>query len=488
VLALDDVDFEVAPGSVHALVGENGAGKSTLMKILSGAVRPDGGTIAIDGQRVDITNARVAQSHGVAIVYQELNLVDDLSVAENVFLGRWPRRLRCVDYPRLFEDTSALFARIGVELPASQPVRSLTVARRQMVEIAKALSLDARLLILDEPSAVLTPHELTALFTLVRELRDRGVSVIYISHRLEEIFEIADTVTVFRDGHHVSTRPIAEVKRFRLIAEMVGRDLNDEFPSQARKIGDDVLQVSDLGVGNRFHDVSFAVRAGEVFALTGLVGSGRTSLGKAIFGALRAESGDVAISRVRGGSRHGPFRHPRDAMKAGIAMLPEDRKSEGLLLQRSLRENITLANQSAVSTFGFFRPRFERDFARRWMEDLRVKAPGAETRAGTLSGGNQQKALLARWMSRPHDVIILDEPTRGVDVGSKYEIYQLINRLADEAVGVVMITSELPEAIGMADRIGVMHEGRLAGVLDNSQRDTDQAAIMDLASGRSDIA
>jgi ribose transport system ATP-binding protein len=480
VLAVDDVSLEVAAGSVHALVGENGAGKSTLMKILSGAVKADAGRVEVDGHEVQITDARAAQQHGIAIVYQEFNLAPDLSVSENIFLGRFPRKrwTRFVDFPELHGRARDLLRTLGIELPVRRAVGELTVAQQQMVEIAKALSLEARILILDEPSAVLTPHELEALFRLVRDLKSRGVSVIYISHRLEEVFDIADRVTVLRDGRHISTRPIQEVKRRTLIAEMVGRELSDEFPRRTCGIGNIVLRIEKLAAGNRFRDVSFDIRSGEVFALTGLVGSGRTSIAKTVFGAVRADGGLVRI-----GDRTGPFSSPRQAIAAGIAMLPEDRKLEGLLLERSLRENVTLAHRRAAATAGFLQVGRERAFARDRIRDLQIKAVSTESPAETLSGGNQQKLMLARWMSRPHRVIFFDEPTRGVDVGAKYEIYMLINRLAAEGTGIVMISSELPEVIGMADRIGVMHEGRLMGILDNRRRQITQRRIMMLASG-----
>ncbi len=480
VLALDDVSLTVEAGTIHALVGENGAGKSTLIKILAGAHRLDAGCVEIDGRNVDISGARDAEHHGIAVVYQELNLVRDLSVAENIFLGRWPTipKTRLIDFSQLHRSATSLLASLGIDLPPKTPVGELTVARQQMVEIAHALSLDARILILDEPSAVLTPHELEALFTLVRDLRARGVGIIYISHRLDEIFDLADLVTVLRDGEHISTRPIAEVDRNRLIAEMVGRELTDEFPSRDCPIGEALLTVDRLSAGHRFRNASFAVRAGEVLGVTGLVGSGRSSLLKTIFGAVRATSGKVCA-----GDAVGPFKSPRQAMAAGIACLPEDRKQEGLLLQRSVRENATLANLSAYADAGILSSRRERGATSDLMRELRIKAVSTESTVNTLSGGNQQKVLLARWMDRPHRIVLFDEPTRGIDVGAKYEIYSLINRLAGEGVAVVMVSSELPEVIGMSDRIAVMHEGAITGILDNRQRQATQEQIMRLASG-----
>lgn len=482
VFALDDVSLHMDRGSVHAVVGENGAGKSTLMKILSGAILADAGGIEIDGQPASISDARTAQREGIAIVYQEFNLVPDLSVGENIFLGRWPRtrKTRFVDFPSLRAQAASLLGTLGIRLPVHSPVSTLTVAQQQMVEIAKALSLNARILILDEPSAVLTPHELEALFTLIRDLKAQDVSVIYISHRLDEVFEIADTVTVLRDGRHISTRRVKETSRDQLIVEMVGRPLKDEFPRRSHSPGDVALRVRRLSARGRFSDVSFDVRAGEVFALTGLVGSGRSSVAKAVFGAVPADAGQVIV-----GDRLGPFAHPRQAMAAGIVMLPEDRKQEGLLLERNLRENVSLAHPQASATAGFVRVRRERALSRNLMKDLQIRAVSTESLVETLSGGNQQKVLLARWMSRPHRVVFFDEPTRGIDVGAKYEIHTLINRLATEGSAVVMISSELPEVIGMADRIGVMYAGRLTGVLDNRAGNVTQEQIMRLAAGES---
>ncbi|RJP33396.1 MAG: sugar ABC transporter ATP-binding protein [Phycisphaerales bacterium] len=596
VLALDAVSFDVRPGCVHALVGENGAGKSTLVKILAGAHPQDAGTILLDGEPVAIRDARHAQQLGVAIVYQEFNLAGDLTVSENVSLGRWPRRRwsGLIRYRTLHAQAARIFAELAVDVPVRATVASLSVAQQQMVEIGKALSLDARVLVLDEPSAVLTPRELDALFRLVRDLAARGVSIVYISHRLDEIFELADFVTVLRDGRHISTRPITEVDRNTLITETVGRPLEQEFPRRDcdENRSDVALSVRRL-TGGPFRNVSFDIRAGEVFALTGLVGSGRSSVAKAVFGAAPVTAGEVIVGgdRMAEGSRVAPptrpanslrrtlqratgfsprgvssvndatnaqsvlpavvgddstldprpadssvghaankqatsggcgsaraeargslaesapadlpagrqeprgslgdhvrsgrrcFRTPREAMRAGVAMLPEDRKREGLLLERPLRENITLAHREDAAMWGLLLPGRERRLAGELMTRHGVKAASTEVRAATLSGGNQQKAMLARWLARPYRVVILDEPTRGVDVGAKVEIYEKLNRIAESGAAVMMISSELPEVIGMADRIGVMCEGRLVGILDNRNRNVSQEAIMRLAVG-----
>ena len=480
VLALDAVSFDVRGGCVHALVGENGAGKSTLVKILAGAHAIGGGTIELNGEPVSIRDARHAQRLGVAIVYQEFNLVPHLSVSDNVFLGRWPRSrgLGLIRAREMHENARRLFDELGLNVPVRATVGTLSIAQQQMVEIAKALSLDARILVLDEPSAVLTPHELSALFRLLRDLTARGVSVIYISHRLDEVFELANYVTVLRDGRHISTRPIGETDRDTLIRETVGRSLDQEFPPRESQTGEVVLCVENLSAHRAFHDVTFEVRAGEIFALAGLVGSGRSSVAKAIFGALPVTGGTISVGDVKG-----PFRSPRAAKRAGVAMLPEDRKREGLLLERPLRENLTLAHREDAATFGFIGLPRERRIAAALMAHHDVRAAGTEVIASTLSGGNQQKAMLARWLQRPYRVMILDEPTRGVDVGAKVEMYEKLNAIAGSGTAVVMISSELSEVIGMADRIGVMCEGRLMGVLDNRKRDVSQSAIMRLAIG-----
>jgi ribose transport system ATP-binding protein len=482
VRALDGVTFDVSPGCVHALVGENGAGKSTLMKILAGAVRADEGVIEIDGSPANIKDARTAQRLGIAIVYQEFTLVPHLSVGENVHLGRWPSYGLggLIRFRELERRTRDLMAELQLPLTSKTSVAALSVAQQQMVEIAKALSLDARVLILDEPSAVLTPHELTALFSIVRKLVSRGVSVLYISHRLDEVFELADTVTVLRDGRHISTRPIAQVDRPQLIVECVGRPLEEEFPARNVESGPIALRVERLSHRGVFIDVSFEIRKGEVLALTGLVGSGRSSIAQAIFGALQPVSGSVTVNGAQG-----PFRSPIAAKNAGIALLPEDRRRQGLLLARPIRENLTLAHRADAATFGLISPSRERTLARRRMTQCSIKSAGTESAAATLSGGNQQKLLFARWLDRSYRVMIFDEPTRGVDVGAKAEIYEMINTIAAKGTAVLMISSDLPEAIGMADRIAVMCRGRLAGILDNRARQVTQEAILRLALGES---
>ena len=478
--ALNAVSFDVLRGSVHALVGENGAGKSTLMKILAGAVPMDGGRLELDGRLVQIDSPRTAQELGIAIVYQELNLAPHLTVAENIFLGRWPHSSLSglLHFDDLFNRTTQLLTELGMKVPVSAPVESLSIAHQQMVEIAKAISLRANILILDEPSAVLSPSELTNLFHVIRAMAARGVSILYISHRLDEIFDLANHVTVLRDGRHISTRPIQDVRRDQLIQETVGRPIEQEYPRRDVSLGDVRLSVEVLSVPGRFGQVSFEIQSGEVFALTGMVGSGRSSVGQAIFGANRPVHGQIRV-----GDQHGPFENPRAAKAAGVGFVPEDRKQQGLLLERSVSENITLAHRDAISSIGFIRSARENETVAAMMQGLDIRAAGPKALASSLSGGNQQKALLARWIQRPYPVMILDEPTRGVDVGAKVEIYGIINKLASQGTAVLMISSELPETIGMADRIGVMCRGKLAGILDNRRRDVTQDAIMRMAVG-----
>lgn len=478
VRALDNVGFSIQPGEVHALVGENGAGKSTLVKLLAGATQPDAGEIRVNGIEARLAGPRDAWAVGIAVVFQDFNLAGDLSVAENVFLGRWPRtRAGFVDFGVLHARAAELFGRLGVEMSVGRAVHGLSVAQQQMVEIARALSLDATLLVLDEPSAVLTPSEVAMLFRVARSLTARGVSILYVSHRLDEIFALCDRVTVLRDGRHVSTRPIGEVNRDLLIHEMVGRSIQEEFPTRAVDPGETVLRVAGLSAAHRFKDVSFELRRGEVFALTGLVGSGRSSVGNALFGTVHGAAGRVEL----GGTACGLFRSPRVAKRHGIALVPEDRRRQGLLLERCVRENLSLANLRGVSSLGVLSGRRERSATERWMQELRIKASGPEALSGTLSGGNQQKVLIARWLQKPCQVMILDEPTRGVDVGAKVEIYSIVNQLTARGTAVLLITSEFTEAVGMADRIGVMAGGRLTGVLDNRRRDVTQEEILRLS-------
>ena len=476
VHALKGVDVDLFAGEVLALLGENGAGKSTLIKVLGGAHAPDAGRIQVAGREVRISGPGEARAAGIAVIYQEFHLVPHLTARENIFLGREESRWGFLSARQERRAAAELFERIGAPLDPETRCRDLSVAQQQLVEIAKALSLDARILVMDEPSATLTPQEVDRLFAVMGDLKSRGIGVIYITHRLDEISRIADRVMVLRDGAHVATRPLAEVNRRQLIEMMVGRPLEDEFPRRRGAIGEERLVVRDLSRGRRVQGVSFSVRRGEVLAFAGLVGAGRTETMRLIFGADRPDAGTIALD-----GRPLKLRHPRDALRAGIALLTEDRKTQGLILALSARENFGLPNLHQWARWGFVPRRQERQALRRYVDSLRIKIADPEQPAGSLSGGNQQKLVLAKWLERNCEVVIFDEPTRGIDVGAKYEIYLLMNRLAAEGKAVIMISSELPEVLGMADRILVMHAGRITGEIRDvpaaSQEDVLRLAV-----------
>ena len=478
VKALKGVDFELVPCEVHALVGENGAGKSTLMKVLAGAEPRDGGDLAIGGQPVGELTPHRSQELGVAIIYQEFNLVPGLTIAENIFLGREPRRpVRLfVDYGKMNTEAAELLRRLNMDLDPRREVVSLSVAEQQMVEIAKALSQDAKIIVMDEPSAPLTDHELAALFELIRGLRAEGRAIVYISHRLEEVFSISDRVTVLRDGAWVSTRAIADVTRDRLIADMVGREMTQTFPPRHPKLGDPMLVVRHLTQTGVLSDINLTVRRGEIVGLAGLVGAGRTELARCIFGADAFDAGEIIL-----GGEAVRVRSPRDAIRHGIGLVTEDRKQQGLVLGMAVRENSTLAKLDSLTRMGFVQTGRENEVSNRFIRDLQIKTPSGEQRVRNLSGGNQQKVVLAKWLFTDSRLLIFDEPTRGIDVGAKYEIYELMNRLTERGAGVLMISSELPEALGMSDRIYVMHEGRIAGEL--AREEATSEAVMHLATG-----
>ena len=459
VVALDGVDLDVQRGEVHVLLGENGAGKSTLMKIISGAVSRDAGEIFLDGVPAEITNPRHAQTLGIGIIYQELNLVPHLTAAENILLGREPALAPgVIDQRQLVRAAQQQLDDLGVPIDARAVVRRLSVARQQMVEVAKALSLNARVLIMDEPTSALSRQEIQELFATIRRLKARGVAIIYISHRMEELFEIGDRVTVLRDGQHVGTRRIAETTMAELVRLMVGRDLRDQYPKQPAPLGTEALRVEHLRRDGVLHDISFTLRRGEVLGVAGLMGSGRTELARAIFGADAVDGGHVFI---RGQLKK--ISSPRAAISLGVGFLTEDRKHQGLVLALSVQENICLPSVHRLSRLGVMQPARETAAAAQRIADLHIKTPGPHQRVVNLSGGNQQKVVLGKWLTIDADILIFDEPTRGIDVGAKVEIYQLINQLAARGAAVLMISSELPEILGMSDRILVMHAGRIAG-------------------------
>ncbi|WP_432247173.1 sugar ABC transporter ATP-binding protein [Streptomyces sanyensis] len=475
VVALDGVDFTLRRGEVHVLLGENGAGKSTLIKMLSGAHTPDAGRILVDGEEVRIDGAHDSERLGIATIHQEFNLVPDLSVAENIYLGRQPRRFGMVDRKRMEADAGELLARVGVDVSPRTPVRELGIARLQMVEIAKALSHDTRVLVMDEPTAVLTTEEVEKLFAIVRQLRADGVGVVFITHHLEEIAALGDRVTVIRDGRTVGQVP-ASTGEDDLVRLMVGRAIEQQYPRERGDAGDALLTVEGLTRDGVFHDVCFEVRAGEVVGIAGLVGAGRTEVARAVFGADPYDRGEV---RAGGASVR-----PHDvnaAMAAGMGLVPEDRKGQGLVLDASVEENLGLVTLRRATRAGLVDLGRQREAAERIAGQLGVRMAGLGQRVRTLSGGNQQKVVIGKWLLADARVLILDEPTRGIDVGAKVEIYQLINELTAAGAAVLMISSDLPEVLGMSDRVLVMAHGRIAGELPADEATQD--AVMALAVG-----
>ena len=465
VQALRGVDLEVRAGGVLGLVGENGAGKSTLIRILAGATTRDAGEIRISGERLESATPSEMIDRGVAVIYQEPSLAPHLSTAENIFMGRLPtNRLGLIDWRRLRQQTAILSQRLGMELEARTPVRRLSVARRQMVEIAKALSRDARIIVLDEPSAVLGDTELHGLFGVMRRLAERGVGFIYISHRLREVFDITDTVTVLKDGAVVATAPTAELTPARLVTLMVGRPLADEAARADRSAGGFALEVRGLSRRGVLHDVSLGVREGEILGIAGLAGAGRTEVLRAIHGADRIDAGEIVVF-----GRAARLRSPRDAVALGIGLLTEDRKADGLLLGQDVATNVTIARLRDVAPRGVVRRRRERDIVDAHVTRLRIKTPTIGTRIRQLSGGNQQKAIFARWLHAECRILLVDEPTRGVDVGAKREIHELLHGLAARGVAIVIVSSELPELLALSDRILVMREGRATAELGRAE-------------------
>lgn len=478
IQALRSVDLSLYAGEVHALVGENGAGKSTLVKILAGIYRPDAGSVKMSGEAIELRSPLQAQARGIAVVQQEPMLFPDLDVAENVFMGRHPRdRFGRVDWKRMYREVDQLLASLDVSLSSHTPVQGLSVAEQQLVEIAKALSLEARVLVLDEPTAALSAREVTELFTIVRQLRERGVAVLFVSHRLEEIFEIADRLTVFRDGAHIVTVPVSEITTEEIIKHMVGRELSNLFPKSETRVGDMVLEVRHLSSPGSFADVSFQLRQGEILGFAGLVGAGRTEVARVLFGIDRAQSGEIWLK-----GKQMRIRSPRDAMRYGIAYVPEDRHQHGLVMDFSIAANVTLPILQQVSRLGLLDPRLERKIAGDYSSQLRVRSSGIGQLVNALSGGNQQKVVLSKWLATNPSVLILDEPTRGIDVGAKAEVHRIISDLAVEGLAIILISSELPEVLAMADRVMVLHEGRVSGTFARSE--ATQERVMFAATGQ----
>lgn len=476
VIALDQVDFSVRRGEIHALIGENGAGKSTLIKILSGAYQPDSGGFALDGRPVLRRSPALMQHQGISVIYQELNLVRHLSVARNIFLGHEPVVIPgVIDFKTMHRQSAALIAQLGVPISTHALVAELGIAEQQLVEVAKALSYEVRLLVMDEPTAPLSEHEAETLFNVVRRLREQGVTVIYISHRLEEVFRLADRVTVLRDGRVVGTRLVREVTKDDLVRMMVGRDIKEQHPKVEVEPGEALLRVRGLpGPGGNTAELT--VRAGEIVALAGLVGSGRTELARGLFGAEPLTTGSMELK-----GQPIAIRSTRQAIRAGIGMVPEDRKTQGLILDRSVSDNITLPVLGRLARGPFVRRGLIRNLVSKIIREIDIRTFGLGQTVRTLSGGNQQKVTLAKWLASQCDVLILDEPTRGVDVGARAEIYHLIGRLVQAGKGILLISSDLPEVLGLSDRIVVVYGGRL--VAEFTRRDADAETIIRYASG-----
>jgi rhamnose transport system ATP-binding protein len=482
VQALEDGSITLYPGEAHALVGENGAGKSTLVKILAGVHRPDAGRLLINGAAVSLAGPAAARDAGVSIIYQEPTLFPDLSVAENIFIGRQPtgpgHRIDRAEMRRL---TREIFARLGVELDPNRPARGLSVADQQIVEIAKALSFNANVLVMDEPTAALTGVEVERLFTVMATLRGQGAAVLFISHRLEEVFACSQRVTIMRDGRFILTAPIAEVTIDDIIRSMVGRDLDALFPKTETQPGDAVLEVDHLSSQGVFEDISFTVRSGEIVALAGLVGAGRSEVARAVFGIDRRTSGKVLLA-----GEELPNGQPGAAMAAGMALVPEDRRQQGLVMDMGIDQNIALASLRRLSSFGLIRRSSERALAKTWAPRLQLKFGTLRNAVSTLSGGNQQKVVLGKWLAREPRLLIIDEPTRGIDVGTKAEVHRILDGLVADGMAVLMISSELPEVLGMADRVLVIREGRMTA--DLTRAEADEQTIMRAATGVSSEA
>ena len=475
VKALEGVNLTVREGQVHALLGENGAGKSTLIKILSGAYSKDEGEISFDGKPVEIKGPQDAQALGISTIYQEFNLAANLSITENIFLGHLPRKGPLVDWAAARAKSQEILDSLGVKLAVDTPTSELSVAEQQLVEIAKALNRKTRVLIMDEPSAVLGEKDLENLFRVVRTLQAQGIGIIYISHRLKEIFELADEVTVLKDGRYVATRQVADVDMDDLVRLMIGRDLQDVYPKRTTQPGEVLLEVKNVSLTKLVHDISFQLRAGEIVGFAGITGSGRTEVARAIFGA------DPCVGEMEIFGKPYKARSPEDAIHHGVALVTEDRKRQGLLLKQNVTINTTVSGLKRLCRFGLIRLGEEVKLVKQMIQQLSIKTPGPNFMVVNMSGGNQQKVILARWLSVGTRIFIMDEPTRGIDVGSKSEIYQIMAELAAKGVGIIMISSELPEILGMSDRVMVMRQGTIVKEL--SRAEASEEAIMYYAVG-----
>ncbi len=474
---LKDAGFLLDHGEIHALMGENGAGKSTLMKILTGVYTRDAGTVLVDGQEVCYKNPQEAERAGIVFIHQELNVLFDLTVEENMFLGKEIKKgFGVCDKKAMRQEVKKILDRLGVEIDPGQRMNELSVGQQQMIEIAKALMVDAQVIIMDEPTAALTQSETTVLFQVVNSLREKGVSIVYISHRMEEIFEICDRITVLRDGSYIGTKEIKKTDMNDVVKMMIGREIGERYPVRDVKIGDVAFEVKGLTCPGVFQNVSFQVHAGEVLGVSGLMGAGRTEIMQAIFGNMPHVSGEIYLN-----GKQIVNRNPQEAMKNGIGFITEDRKVEGLMLEESIMKNISIANLGRISSYGVLKKESEDGLVKRGIEELHIKCFGPQHECNNLSGGNQQKVVFAKWIYTEPKILILDEPTRGVDIGAKKEIYSIINDLAEKGVAIIMVSSELPEVLGMSDRVMVVHEGRVTGML--MKEEANQENIMILATG-----
>ncbi len=476
VRALDDVEFSLERGEVHVLLGENGAGKSTLMKVLSGVYKKNAGTVFVDGKETSFTGTKDAKAAGVNIVHQELNLIPHLTVAENIFLGREPKKAGAISWKQLFKDTEDVLKKLNVDLNPKAVLKTLSVAQQQMVEIAKCVSQNSKVIILDEPTSSLTDKEIDALFCIIKDLKEQGVGIVYISHRFDEIKRIGDRATIMRDGHYIGTVNVAETPVETMITMMVGRELKAMYPKVNAPIGEVVFEAKNFTTKDKLTDCSISVRKGEIVALAGLMGAGRTEFARAIIGADSSISGEVYLD-----GKKINIRTPEDAVRLGIGLLPEDRKHHGLVLGMSVEENITLANLKKVLKSGLLNKKEEAEYGKKYVDSINIKTPNLQQKVKFLSGGNQQKVVIGKWLMSDCRVLIFDEPTRGIDVAAKAEIYRLMCELANQGMAILMISSELPEVLGMSDRVVVMCNGHVAGEMNRSE--ATQEKIMHYATG-----
>ena len=479
--ALDDVSLDLYPGEIHALMGENGAGKSTLIKIMTGVYQSDSGEMLLDGESVQVRNSVEAQAYGIAAIYQEPMVYPDLNVAENIFVSHRSQGV-IVNWRKMYQDAEKILAKLDVNLDVRIPARGLTLAAQQTIEIAKAISLHVRVLIMDEPTASLSAHEAEQLFKLARSLRAQGVSILYISHRMEEVFEIADRVTVFRDGKQISSRPRNEVTKEKVIRDMVGRKIDDFFAKTKEQRGELLMSVRDLTKANVFSNINFDLYRGEVLGFAGLIGARRTDVGLALFGVEPADSGEIILN-----GKVEKIRSPEQALRLGIAYVSEDRRQIGLSMPMSITSNISLPMlRQYLTRFGLIQTRKEEATANQYRERLSIRTPSIHHEVAMLSGGNQQKVMLSKWLNTRPQILILDEPTRGIDVGAKAEVHQIINELAAQGLGIIMISSDMPEVLAMSDRILVMREGRYMGVF--TRKEATQETILTAAMGQNNNA